>query len=224
MFRPSYPVVVALAVMAAACSDHNGLAPDDLTTVRLVNDTDIPLSLANAGVVSVADASIAFGQASTCVPIALPGTVPELTVTNVTTRRSIPFALPSAAGDNLIVVAFDDAAGNVRLTVLRDRFVPFETGAGLRFFNGVSKNGPLLMQRNGFLTPFVAFGAASAFVSVQPDSEFVTFADRFSNVLDAGFLAFPMGMNSTVVLGPPVSGTENLRFFTVQGCERPFAQ
>jgi hypothetical protein len=89
----------------------------------------------------------------------------------------------------------------------------------LRFFNGVASTGPLVMQRNGaVLTPFVGFGAASRFVSVPTDSASITFADRFSVVLDAGRMAFPLGQNSTVVVGPPAAGTDPLRFFTVQGC------
>ena len=36
--------------------------------------------------------------------------------------------------------------------------------------------------------------------------------------LDAGRLAFPVGQNSTVMVGPPAAGTDPLRFFTVQAC------
>jgi hypothetical protein len=31
-------------------------------------------------------------------------------------------------------------------------------------------------------------------------------------------MAFPLGQNSTVVIGPPAPETVPLRFFTVQGC------
>ena len=76
------------------------------------------------------------------------------------------------------------------------------------------------MQRNGIsLTPFVDFGTSSSFVSVPTDSASITFADQFSIVLDAGRIAFPLGQNSTVVVGPPApAATAPLRFFTVQGC------
>jgi hypothetical protein len=224
MFCSRHVMVGALVLMAASCSDHNSVAPVSVTTVRLVNDTDIPLSLASNGVVASTDAEIAFSQASTCVSSVLPNTLPVVTITDLATRERIPFTTPLVVGDNLIIVAFNDAAGNLRLAVLGDGFTPFETGAGLRFFNGIPNVGPLQMQRRGFLTEFVEFGAASALVNVLPDSAVVTFADQFSNVVDAGPLAFPRGTNWTVFLGPAVAGIEDFRFFTVQDCERPFVQ
>jgi hypothetical protein len=89
----------------------------------------------------------------------------------------------------------------------------------LRFFNGEATSGPLVMRRNGVaLTPFVGFGSASRFVSVPTDSASITFSSQTSFVLDAGRMAFPLGQNSTVVLGPPAPETVPPRFFTVQGC------
>jgi hypothetical protein len=220
MFRPSHLAVGAVALMAAACSDSDNDVVHTLNsaTIRLVNDTDTPLSLATGGPRDSLNARIAFGEASTCVFIDF-SNVPALTVRNAVTGAFIPFTPVLSSGDNLTIVAFDGIVDTVQFAALRNRFVPIVNTAGLRFFNGVSSPGPLLMARSGAaLTGFVGFGSASGFVSVPTDSARITFANSASVVLDAGLMAFPRGENSTVVLGPPAVGTQPIRFFTVQGC------
>ena len=219
MFRPSHVVVGALVLIAAACSDSDNVVHTlNAATVRLVNDTDTPLSLAVVNVLDSANARLVFGQASACVFVDL-SNVPALTITNGATGVSIAFTPILSAGDNVMVVAFGTTVGNVQFASLNNRFVPAANSAGLRFFNGVASTGPLVMQRNGaVLTPFVGFGAASGFVSVPIDSASITFSNQLSVVLDAGPMAFPLGQNSTVVVGPPAAGTDPLRSFTVQGC------
>jgi hypothetical protein len=224
MFRPSHVVVGALVLTAAACSDSDNVVHTlNAATVRLVNDTDTPLSLINAGIIDPVNTALVFGQASACVLVDLTNT-PTLTITNVA-GATIAFTPILSAGDNVTVVAFAAtvgnvaAVGNVQFATLNNHFVPALNGAGLRFFNGVSTTGPLVMRRNGLvLTPFVGFGGASRFVSVPIDSASITFSNQNSFVLDAGRMAFPLGQNSTVVVGPPAPETVPLRFFTVQGC------
>ncbi len=164
-----------------------------------------------------------FGQASACVFVDLNNSL-RLTITDGA-GATIGFTPILSPGDNVTVVAFAPTVGNVatignvQFTTLNNRFVSAINSAGLRFFNGVSSTGPLVMRRNGIaLTPFVAFGAASRFVSVPIDSASITFSNQVSTVLDAGLMAFPLGQNSTVVVGPPAPETVPLRFFTVQGC------
>ena len=222
MFRPFSLVVGALALIGTACSNNdNDVVVHTLNsaTIRLVNDSDTPLSLATGGPRDSANARIAFGQASTCVFVDL-SNVPALVVRNAVTGAFIPFTPVLSSGDNLTVVAFDGGiVDTLRFAALRNRFVPIANTAGLRFFNGVPSPGPLLMQRGGAaLTPFVGFGSASGFVSVPTDSGRITFADQSSVGLDAGLIAFPLGQNSTVVLGRPAVGTTPIRFFTAQGC------
>jgi hypothetical protein len=220
MFRVSHSVIGALAVIATACSDNNNFAPFNSAAVRLVNDTDTPIVFTNGGIVDSTKVTVGFGESSGCVSVDLSNTR-GLAVTNAATGESIAFAPQLTAGGNVIVVAFADAAGNIRFATLNDHFLPATNDAGLRFFNGaVSSTGPVVMQRNGAaLTPFVDFGTSSNFVSVPIDSASITFADQFSIVLDAGRIAFPLGQNSTVVVGPPApAATVPLRFFTVQGC------
>ena len=219
MFRPSHVAVGALVLMAAACGDGaNVVHTLDVVTVRLVNDTDTPLSVLSGAIVPPANARLAFGDATGCLLIDL-SNVPALAVTNATTGATIVFTPTLVPGANLTVVAFADTSGNVQFAALRNSFVTIANTAGLRFFNGVATRGPLDMARNGAaLTPLVSFGAASGFVSVPTDSGSITFSNQSSIVLDAGLLTFPQGQNSTVVLGAPAPNTVPPRFFTVRGC------
>ena len=217
MFRSFRVAVGALALITAACGDSDNFVQFSNATVRLVNDTDTPLSLSNAGALD--SSTFVFGQSSACVFVNLSNTTkPALTVTNGG-GSTILFTPGLAAGDNLLIVAFVGPAGILQFATLDDRFVVTRNSAAMRFFNGVSSTGPLVMQRNGtVLTPFVALGAASGFVNVPTDSASITFSNRSSVVLDAGQMAFPPGQNSTVLIGPPAPGTDPLRAFAVQGC------
>jgi hypothetical protein len=223
MFRPSHAVVGALALIAAACysipSDSNSV-PISTATVRLVNDTDVPLALNNAGIVDSLNARLVFGQASACVLVNLSNrTVPVLTITNGAAGARIFFTPPLSAGANLLVVGFIGFDGTVQFATLDNRVASADASARLRFFNGVASTGPLVMARSGaVLTPFIGLGTASGFVSVPTDSAAITFSNRSSVVLDAGPMAFPLGQSSTVLVGPSAPGTAPLRSFPVQGC------
>jgi len=221
MFRPFHCVVGALSLMAAACYDHSNFNQvGSFATVRLVNATDTPVSLANAGVLDSGNARLVFGQSSSCVFVTLShALIDGIAITNGGTGATIPLAASLKSGDNVIIVAFGDSVGNIQLTTLDNHFVPAANSAGLRFFNGTSSTAPLLMHRNDLtLTSFVGLGSASSFVSVPIDAGTITFSDKLSVVLDAGVMAFPLGQNSTVVLGPPAPAAVPLRFFTVQAC------
>lgn len=221
MFRLSTLMLGALALVGTACNDEvSNFVPASTAGVRFVNDTDTPISLTNTGLLDSAKTRLSFGEASVCLLVQLPTqSVPSLTVTNAVTGRTTTFTPSLTAGASVTVVAFGDSAGNVLFAGLNNNFAPATNDAGLRFFNGAS-GAALFMQRNGVaLTPPVAFGSPSTFVSVPTDSASITFANGSSVVLDAGRMAFPLGQASTVFLGPPASGTSTpLRFFTVQGC------
>jgi hypothetical protein len=218
LFRPSRFAVGALLAMTAECHDATSNVVGSIAIVQLVNDTDTPLSITNAGVVDSANMRLVFGQSSTCLSVNL-STTPAITLTNAVTGASITFTPPLPTGANLMVVAVIDTLGSVRLAALNNFFVPATNAAGLRFFNGVPQAGALVMLRGGtILTPFTAVGSASNFTSVPIDSARIAFSNVSQVVLDAGLMAFPQGQNSTVVIGPPASGTIPLRFFTVQGC------
>jgi hypothetical protein len=220
MFRPSHVIIGALVLMAAACNDSVSNVVGNIATVRLVNGTDIPLSIASGGVLDTENTKIVFGQSSGCLLVNLSTTsVPTVTLTNGATGASIVFTPVLTGGTSVMVVAYNDAMGHVLLTPLTNAFVPAINGAGLRFFNGVATVGALTMARDSAtLTPFVGIGAASNFVSVPLDSGRITFSNTATVVLDAGLMAFPEGQNTTIVVGPPAEGTVPLRFFTAQGC------
>jgi hypothetical protein len=219
MFRPSH-IVTALALLATACNDNVSNVVSSSAAIRLVNDSNTPLSLTAAGILDSANTRIAFGAASRCLFVDVTNTTaPPITVTNTVTGASITMTPTLISGANVTVVAFGDTAGAVQLATLNNHFVPAPDDAGLRFFNGAPRVGALFMQRSGLaLTPLTGFGAASSFVSVPTDSASITFANGTSVVLDAGLMAFPLGQNSTVFVGPPAQGTNPLRFFTAQGC------
>ena len=128
MFRPSHVVVGTLVLMAAACSDSDNVVHTlNAATVRLVNDTDTPLSLVNAGIIDPVNSALVFGQASACVLVDLTNT-PTITITNVA-GATIAFTPILSAGDNVTVVAFAATVGNVatgtvQFATLNNRFVP----------------------------------------------------------------------------------------------------
>src|SRR5262249_19447151 len=161
-----------------------------------------------------------FGQASTCLLVNLSNTaVQAITVSIAGSGASVLTTPALPAGANVTLVAFGATAGDVQFALLSNRFIPALNGAGLRFFNGGSSAGPVAMRRNdSTLTSLIRFGSASGFVSVPTDSARITFSNETSLVFDAGLMAFPQGENSTVLLGPPASGTNPLRSFTVHGC------
>jgi hypothetical protein len=220
MFRPSHAVVGALALMAAACNDSTSNFVSNLATIRLANDTDTPISITVRGTLDTLNRRLTYGSLSTCLFVDLSTTtVPVVSVMNAVTGATIVFTPVLTPGENALVVAWGDTLGAVALTALDNRFVPVANEAGLRFFNGVPRDGSLSMQRNSAtLTPFIGVGSASRFVSVPIDSGRITFSNAATVVLDAGLLAFPQGQNSTVVVGPPVAGSVLRRLFVAQGC------
>jgi len=220
MFRPSQVVAALLALTAAACSDTTSNFVFNSAAVRLVNDTDVPLSISVRGRLDTLNRRLVFGQSSTCLFVDLSNTTtPPVSLMNAVTGASITFTPTLSPGDNVMVVAFGPTKGAVQLVAINNRFVPTLNDAGLRFFNGVPEAGSLLMARDSVvLTPFIGVGSASPFVSVPIDSGRITFANAAMVVLDAGLMAFPQGQNSTVVLGPPARDTTPVRFFTAQGC------
>jgi hypothetical protein len=220
MVRVCHVVVGALLLMTAACSDTTTNVVNNFASVRLVNATDTPLSIAIGAVPDSANTRIVFGESSGCLLVDMSATTtPTLILTNDATGASSPFRPTLTPGAHVMVVAFGDTVGVVHLAPLSNSFAPATNGAGLRFFNGATTIGPLTMQRGGStLTPPVIVGTASDFTSVPSDSARITFSNASSIVLDAGLMAFPLGQSSTVVVGPAAQGTNSLRFFTAQGC------
>jgi hypothetical protein len=217
-------LVAAVSLGAAACNDNttNFVHVVAVATVRFVNATDVPITVANGGLVDTFNISLGFGRQSGCFLVDLSsGTTVPLTFTNATTGTVITgFDIALAVGSNVTIVAFADTTGVVQFAALTNRFSPAAGNAGLRFFNAAQPAGALIMQGNGIaLTPFIGFGAPSAFANVLGGLTAVTFTNGTSTVLDAGTMTFTAGQNSTIVVGPAAGGaTTPLRFFTTTGC------
>ena len=135
MFRPSHVVVGALALMAACSDSDNVVHTLNSATVRLVNDTDTPLSLVNGGILDSVSVGLVFGQASACVFVDLNNTL-RLTITDGA-GATIGFTPILSPGDNLTVVAFAPTVGNVatmgnvQFATLNNRFVPRRQQRGI---------------------------------------------------------------------------------------------
>jgi hypothetical protein len=225
MFRPSYVLgaMVSLAALSA-CNDTNGnfVHTNAIAVVRFVNASDTPISVLNNGVLDTLNTSLVFGGQSSCLLVDLSTTTTTpLTFTNGVTRIVIPgFSTPLFVGGSFTVVAFSDASGVVQLATLGNAFTPLVSEAGLRFFNAAVTSGTVFMASNGQpITTGVNFGGTSGFVNVPAATQDITFTNGTSTVLDAGGMTFIAGQNTTIIFGPPVSGTTTpFRFFTVAGC------
>jgi hypothetical protein len=223
MFRPSHLVTGAVLLAVAACNDttdQNFVHVVPVATVRFVNATDTPITIANGGVIDSVNINVRFGQQSGCMLVDLSTTVPTLTFTNAATGVVLTgFDVPLVIGANVTIVAFADTTGIVQFAGLANRFTPLAGSAALRFFNAAQPAGSLIMLGNGApLTPLIAFGLSSNFANVAAGSTAVTFSNGNTVVLDAGLQTLSAGQTSTIVVGPAESGTTPLRFFTVRAC------
>ncbi|MGH7618032.1 MAG: hypothetical protein ACREPM_12450 [Gemmatimonadaceae bacterium] len=222
MFRSPRTLIALLSVAAlAACndSDVNAVHTTNFAVVRLVNATDTPITVVGNSVVDTVNTGIPFGSQSSCLIVDLT-TVSPVVFTVAGTGEVIAFTSTLALGANVTVVAYAGADGRPILTTLSNVFTPAPGQAGLRLFNAAAGSGTLFASANGtpIITTGTSFGAASAFVSVSSAPMDITIANGTSIVLDAGLQAFPAGQNSTMVVGPPATGTVPLRFFTSTGC------
>jgi hypothetical protein len=222
MFRPSHLLVGVLALGAAGCNDDtsgNFVHTFDFVVVRFVNATDTPITVTNTGSdVTVITKNLVFGGQAPC--LAVDVTDPStLTFTNASTGQLLPVTLTLPVGGNFTIIAFADTTNVVRFAALNNSFTPAPNDAGLRFFNGASRAGALVMNGNGVpLTPGIGFGAASNFASVVAAPTTITFTSVATTVLNAGTLTLLAGATSTIVVGPPAAGVAPLRSFTVAGC------
>jgi hypothetical protein len=219
MFRQSYLLVAVPLVFAAACGDKdNGgiLGVGSAAQVRFINATDLPITVANNGLVASGSTGLVFGGTSTCLPVSSNA----LVLTNGTTGTTLTGFTPVfAAGGNYTVVAYTDANGNTQFATLPNAFTPTTGSAGLRVFDAVSAQPSLAFADNGTtIGTTVPFGTASGFVSVPSGTGDITFMNSGSMILDAGSMNLSPGTLTTVVVGPSAAGSTTLRSFTVAGC------
>lgn len=221
MFRQSYLLAILPFAFVAACGDKdaNITIAGRTASVRFVNATDLPISIANDGVVASGNSGLVFGGSATCLAVDATN-ASALTFTNGSTSTTITGFTPSfTPGGNATVVAFTDANGNTQFATLNNSFTPASGQAGLRVFNAANGSGTLSIMGNGTdLGVSVPFGAASDFVNVPAGTQDLTFTNGSAILLDAGNMSFVSGGNSTIVVGPAVSGSTTLRSFTANGC------
>jgi acyl dehydratase len=222
MFRQSYLLVAILPfAFVAGCADKDTdfVIAGRTASVRFVNATDLPISVANLGVVASGNSGLVFGGSAACLTVDA-SNANALTFTNNSTGATITGFAPSfSPGGNATVVAFTDANGNTQFATLNNTFTPTSGQSGLRVFNAANGSGTLSIMGNGTaLGVSVPFGTASDFVSVPSGMEDLTFTNGSAIVLDAGNIAFVPGLNRTVVVGPALSGSTTLRSFTANGC------
>lgn len=222
MFRQSFLLVAVPLAVAAACGDKDtGVILNGTTaSVRFSNATDVPISVANGGVVGLGNSNLSFGASSSCLTVD-PTNAAALTFTGGGGATVPEFAPTLAPGGSVTVVAFRAQNGTTDFTTLNNTFSPASGSAGLRVFNASAATPSLTILANG--TPIdngaaVSFGTASDFFSVPTGVVDITFANGVSMILDAGSMTFTAGQSSTLVVGPAPTGSTTLRSFTSTGC------
>lgn len=220
-------MVLALAsvAFAGACSDDSDtVTPTNLATVRFVNATaGDNITITNNGITDQNNTALAFGGGSTCLDV---NTVnPSLAFTNAATGATIgTFAPAFTTNGNYTVVAYTAADGSTQFATLDNSFTPVSGQSGLRIFNAANGSGNVEVLSNGVVVgtngAVVGFPTSSTFMSVP------TGAQVFSFDTGTGTTAFgttnsvtlDAGQNSTVILGPAIAGTTNMRAFVTTGC------
>jgi len=167
---------------------------------------------------------------STCVTVV--ASAPILDVRQTGSSVTFPgFNLTLQGAGSYTIIAFTDVTGATRfLTVFNSVFLPVEGQIGFSAFNAVSNgvaydvwvttpNAPLTAT-----TPVAAAvlgGASSPFFGVDattPKQIRITLANSTTVVLDLGTVSFITGVNTTLVIAPPLPGSSVIRAFLVAGC------
>jgi hypothetical protein len=102
-------------------------------------------------------------------------------------------------------------------------FAAADSSGGLRVFNAASGAASLdafVGTSTSASASGVTFGNGSAFFSVPAGTQTVTLnmAGTNTTVVTAANQTFAAGVNSTLVVTPPASGTTALQFFVVPAC------
>lgn len=222
MFRQSCLLAAIPLAFAAACGDKDTgvILGGSTASVRFINATDIPITVANGGLVGSGNNNLAFGASSSCLTVD-PTNAAALTFAGGGGATVPVFAPTLAPGGSVTVVAFTAQNRTTDFASLNNTFSPASGSAGLRVFNASAGTPSLTVLANG--TPLgngaaVSIGTASDFFNVPAGVVDITFANGTTTVLDAGSMTFTAGQSSTVVVGPPRTGSTTLRSFTSTGC------
>jgi len=223
MFRQSYLLVAVLPLaFVAACGDKDtgGIIGGNTTaSVRFINATALPISIANGGVVGSGNSNLSFGASSSCLPVDI-SNAGALTFTSNGTALS-GFSPSLTAGGNFTVVAFTDANGNTEFSTLNNAFTPTSGSAAIQVFNAAAGTPALTILANGTALnsgATISFGNSTTFLTVPTGTVDITAMNGSSLLLDTGTMTLTPGQTTTLVIGPPTTGTTILRSFTSNGC------
>jgi hypothetical protein len=195
-------------------------------TVSLVNATGTALDLLHTGAVVTGGTNLAFGASSACTSVT--AATPGLTIANTGTTTALPGFTPTLqAGTTYTIVAYPITAGGVQFATLSNTFTPTAGQSGLRVFNatGGATGYDVFVTASGAAlgTPTITnavAGTGSSFVSVAPGSQQIrlTTTGLTAVLLDLGAQTFTAGLNYTLVIAPPATGSTTLRAFLVPAC------
>jgi hypothetical protein len=245
--RTRTPVIALLASLAtfAACDSDTtrplrlgvaGTVPGindtlNVAQIRFVNATTATVfDVVHNGIIDTGNSVLRFGMVSSCVTVV--ASSPVFDVRQTGTNVTFPgFNLTLQGAGRYTIIAFTDVTGATRfVTLFNSVFLPVEGQIGFSAFNAVSNgiaydvwvttpNAPLTAT-----TPVAAAvlgGANSAFIGVDatsPKQIRITTANSKTVVLDLGTVTFLQGVNTILVIAPPLPGSNIVRAFVVPGC------
>jgi hypothetical protein len=203
----------------------------NVAQIRFVNATATTLfDVVQNGIIATGNSVLRFGTVSQCVTVV--ASAPVFDVRQTGTSVTFPgFNLTLQGAGRYTIIAFTDVTGATRfLTIFNSVFVPTNGQIGFSAFNAISNgiaydvwvttpNAPLTAT-----TPVAAAvlgGVNSPFFGVDattPKQIRITTANSTKVVLDLGTVTFIQGVTTTLVIAPPLPGTNIIRAFLVAGC------
>jgi hypothetical protein len=203
----------------------------NVAQIRFVNATTTTVfDILHDGILDTSNSVLRFGMVSNCVTVV--ASSPVFDVRQTGAFVTFPgFNLTLQGAGRYTIIAFTDVTGATRfITIFNSVFLPVEGQIGFSAFNAVSNgiaydvwvttpNAPLTAT-----TPVAAGvlgGVNSPFIGVDattPKQVRITPANSTTVVLDLGTVTFLQGVNTILVIAPPLPGTNIVRAFIVPGC------
>jgi hypothetical protein len=225
MFRRSYSLIAVLPLaFAVACGDKTDggvilTGATNTVLVRFINASTIPITVNNGGVVVSGSSNLVFGATSSCVPVDVTN-LGALTFTSNGTALT-GFSANFAPTGPFAVVAFNGTNNTTQFGVINTNVTPTSGSAALQVFNAATGTTPLTILADGTALSggTVTFGSSTNFLTVPTGSAVhLTATAAGAQVADLGTFTFTAGQTQTLVIGPPATGTTNLRPVTANGC------
>jgi hypothetical protein len=203
----------------------------NVARIRFVNATTATVfDVVQNGIIDTGNSVLRFGMVSKCVTVV--ASAPILDVRQTGSSVTFPgFSLTLQGAGTYTIIAFTDVTRTTQfITIFNSVFVPLSGQIGFSAFNAVSNgiaydvwvttpNAPLTAT-----TPVAAAvlgGANSPFIGVDattPKQIRITLANSTTVVLDLGTVTFISGVNTILVIAPPLPGSNVIRAFLVAGC------